>query len=328
MYTFIKLLYSDKLINPEIFKNHQQTMLFIKFKPITTFDAWKESFTNSNTGNKYEIVAGYHIIKDNNLDTTGSFPNGFKGEMNTKYYIDGLLGIINLTQNDNIGGTGDIGFVFKKKIEYWSVTQDKHKLSKCMCNPSSKVYNIKKEDFSCDLDNAYEKSIKEKKTKYGDPPNKEWKRKTDENAKELRKKIAENASKNWNNMPEKSRIKLLKKFLDINNNVSNSNGIIYSSETGITKMYTWKKKINFKDYLETKPDNYWICHYNKKTGKTILKTQVKCNNGLVELPSRKIPEEKWKVKKGDPFGSWNVNAIDLETIFDMKEFPFQNNDSL
>ena len=47
-----------------------------------------------------------------------------------KHVFPGLQGIRNLTQNDAVGGTGDVELVFADRSNYWSITQYKKKFEK------------------------------------------------------------------------------------------------------------------------------------------------------------------------------------------------------
>jgi hypothetical protein len=62
------------------------------------------------------------ILLGSNLGTKEELPELYK---NVKPYnlVKNILGLLNLTQSDNIGGTGDIGIIFKDgSVEYFSIT--------------------------------------------------------------------------------------------------------------------------------------------------------------------------------------------------------------
>ena len=284
---------------------------------------WVKSYDgNNNTGVESECCVGISILLGANLGTKEELPELFK---NVKPYnlVKNMVGLINLTQNDTIGGTGDIGIIFKDgSVEYFSITHSENK-KKCIRNPSGKTsYGLQK---TVEMEEVNEQSFylakKYREENRGEIPNKKWKRVNPcPGSKKMAEYLACEGSTAWNNMSKNIKIKNLKKILDLTDELkTNANGIIYwnKKENSIGKIYKWKLKINLEDYLDCYNEGIYI--YHGKPNNTILKTQAKYNDGIIELSS-KIKPEDWVIKKSSNYlSSWNCNAYpNLDNIFEME----------
>jgi len=294
---------------------------------VKSHSSWIELFKgNHNTAVITEIMTGINILVLSGLDTRANIPDEYQLHSNKTApdIFNDVNGIINTTQDDNCGGTGDIGIVYNDgRINYFSVTKYKGSISKCIINPSSKHYNIIKEDHKHILDKYFVDALKWLSTNHGEHPNDNWRRKRNPEATKVCKIISSIASDNWNSFTDTKKKDLLLRFMDIDEQEStNTKGIIFSTDTGITKIFNWEfSKKDFNNCLHTIYDGVFIYHcFDRENWKEtwFLKTQVKFNNGIIELPSRakSIPENKLEPKNGDLFGSWNVTC-NLERVFDM-----------
>ena len=294
-------------------------------KYITTIPDWIQSYDgNNNTAVESECSVGLSILLGYNLGTKEELPELYK---NVKPYnlVKNILGLLNLTQSDNIGGTGDIGIIFKDgSVEYFSITHSGKK-KKCIRNPSGKTtYGLQKTD---EMEEVNEQSFylakKYREENIGEIPNKKWKRVTNcPGSKKMSEYLACEGAISWNNMSKETKIKNLKKILDLTDELkTNANGIIYwnKKENSIREIYKWKLKINLEDYLDCYNEGIYIYHGTPGNGNTILKTQTKYNNGIIELPAEYIPSP-WSIKKSKNYlSSWNCNAYpNLDNIFELE----------
>ena len=297
---------------------------------ITKITDWIQTFAgNKNPGTPYEICVGISILLDAGLASREELPEEYKNIKEYKKYTN-IKGIINLTQKDNIGGTGDIGIIFDDdSIKYYSVTQWKKKLAKCICNPTGKHYDISRTDETEKInDEAYELALKYRKDNKGEIPNKKWKRIGGgkcPGAKLMCEYLAKKASESWNKKSGQERKEILFKFIDTakeKQNVisTNADGIIYwdTKKNIIAGIYKWTLNINLDDYLTTFNDGIYICHGTPEN--IILKTQAKYNNGIIEGMSSKISHENWSPKKSSNYiSSWDCVVPDLNKIFKMEK---------
>jgi len=299
---------------------------------------WIESYkNNNNTGNIYEIEAGLSILAGSGLVKKDELPKQYN-KINVNSQRNNIIGIINLTQKDNIGGTADIGVVYTdNKIKYYSITlahsHSNSRPSKCIINPTGKHYGLVKNDEVIDMNNkSYKLAYEFRENTYGKIPNKKWKRVPSgrcPGSKLMCEYLAKNASNEWNKMNKEYRKKMLARFLDLDSNYNpNANGIIYwnSKSKCIDCVYEWSLNIDLKDYLDTYSDGIYI--YHGKPNDIILKTQAKYNNGIIEgMSSKKSPEE-WSLRQSTNYlSSWNANAPDLKKIYKLKEIHlFNKND--
>lgn len=290
---------------------------------IKTISEWIESFNgNNNTGVNEEKKTGIEILLRSGLDNKDNLPSEYK-DIISRPTITGILGVINLTQSDNIGGTGDIGIVYSDgTTKYFSVTQWNGKLSKGICNPSAKKwYGLPNSpEIQKINEEAYNLGKKYREENYGDNPNKKWKRCKDcPGAKMMAEYLAKEASKSWNTMDKKSKIKSLNHFLDIDTKLQpHTTGIIYwnKKKGRIECIYKWDLNIEIGDYLDTYSDGIYI--YHGTPDNYILKTQAKYNNGIIEGMPSKVTPDKWVIKKSTSYlSSWGVVAEDLTKIFKM-----------
>jgi len=280
---------------------------------------------NKNTGCNYEKCASIAILLGGGLTTKEELPETYK-EIQPITASKNIKGVINLTQIDNIGGTSDIGIVyFDKETQYFSITEGKGKLSKCICNPSgSKYYNlIKTKEIEETNVRAFQMAINHRKNGFGEIPNKKWKRITDcPGSKYMCEFLASEASKAWMSMNLELRKEKLTKMLDLDHKLTtNASGIIYwnKNKNRIEKIYKWELNINLDDYLTTYSDGIYVYH-GTSSENFILKTQVKYNNGIIEGMSSKQLPENWNTQKSSNYiSSWNCVAPDLTKIFKMEE---------
>ena len=301
------------------------------FMLITTYNEWIESYSNNNnTGNESEIKTGLSILSGSGLCNNETLPLKYQNIKPYKTFND-IKGIINVSQKDNIGGTGDIGIVFNNNfIKYYSITEKKNKQcnSKCIHNPSGIItYNMKITNETEQLNvKAYEMAIDARKKKAGKFPNKGWKRfQKCPGSKLMCEHLAKTASNSWNKLDKSTRRNILLKLLDLkykehNILTTNACGIIFwdSKNNSIAKIYNWTLKINLDDYLTTYSDGIYI--YHGTPGNTILRTQAKYNKGIIEGMDSKISPKEWKPKKSNNYmSSWNCNAQDLNKIFNLEE---------
>jgi len=76
----------------------------------TTYKGWIDSYEgNCNTGVDYEIRTGLSIMLGGGIIVEEDLPMEYRGIQPYKMTSDQLLGLFNITQTDNIGGSGDIG---------------------------------------------------------------------------------------------------------------------------------------------------------------------------------------------------------------------------
>jgi len=295
-----------------------------KNKILKTAKDWLHSYNNNNnTGNEYEIRTGISLLLGARLISNDDLIERFKGIQ--PFLSTNISGLMNLSQSDDIGGTGDIGIVFSDdSIKFFSVTKWIGSISKCICNPSgTKNYKLTKTPEIIDRGElAYQKAIHFRKEGYGDIPNKKWKRIGNcPGTRYMCDFLASESSKSWMSMTPKSRKDILTKMLDLNNKLTpNATGIIYwnKKENHIEKIYKWKLNIDIDNYLTTYNEGIYI--YHGIPGNIILKTQTKYNNGIIEGLNLKIPQDKWVPKKSNNYiSSWNCVAPDLNKIFKMKQ---------
>jgi hypothetical protein len=298
----------------------------INYKLLTTANEWINSFyNNKNTGTNYEIMVGLSILLDSGLIDHKDLPEQYK-KINSFKKHNNVKGLINLTQQDDIGGTSDLAVVFKNNsIKYFSCTLWKGSIQKCISNPSgSKIYNLNKKDFQEKNEEAFNLALKYRKDNFGELSTK-WKRvKGCPGSKHMCEYMAKKSCEEWITMDNIEKKNKLIKLLDIksSDDIINTNayGIIFwnKSKNKIENIFKWKLKINLDDYLDVYQDGIYICH--GKINNPILKTQAKYNNGIIEGMSSKQDVKQWKIKKSSNYlSSWDCVAIDLTKIFEMEE---------
>jgi len=272
-------------------------------KPITTCQGWKDSYiNNNNTGVVYEKKTGEYILQN--------YPN--------------IKGLYNYSQKDNIGGTADLGILYTDgSLRKYSVTLWRGSLKKCIRNPSgTKIYGLLKTSEIKERNTvSFKMGIKYRKEYKGKTPNKKWKRVKCPGSKHMCEFLASNGSEAWNKMSDREKRRNLGLILDLDSKLNpNSDGIIFwnKKKKCIEKIYKWGLNINLEDYLETYSEGIYI--YHGTPGNTIIKTQVKYNNGIIEGMSSKLDPEKWILKKSTNYlSSWNCVAPKLDKIFTMTE---------
>ena len=304
----------------EILEKQISILMEIKSQTIIiSYKEWIESFSNNNNpGTSYEICVGLSILYGSQVCKNEPLPLTYQ-HIKPCNKFKNIKGIINLTQNDNIGGTGDIAIVFNDNtIKYYSVTQWKNKLSKCIFNPSGEKYygvtrNVETEQKN---DEAYEMAIKYRKK------NNKWKRVSGcPGSKYMCEFLADKGSNNWNENERSERKETLEKFIDLCCGINtNTNGIIYwdSKKNSIANIYKWTFNVNLDNYLKTFSHGIYIYHGNSLED-YILRTQVKYNNGIIEGMSSKKQQSEWVISKSKNYlSSWNCQAVDLNKIFKLE----------
>lgn len=263
---------------------------------------WEKSYElNNNTGNYYEIETGKYILR----------------------HIKNILGIYNYTQNDNIGGTSDLGILYQDgRLLQFSVTKYIGSLSKCIRNPSGHLYSLQKTpELFLKNEESYQMAINYRIQNKGSLPNKKWKRCSNcPGSKNMCEYIAELGSRNWNLTSPETKLKNLKYLLDLDSKCkTNSYGIIYWDEKNKNiKPLRWNLKIRLEDYLETFHRGIYI--YHGKPDDYILRTQTKYNNGIIEGMSSRLDSSQWKPRKSKNYlSSWNCVAPNLDKIFNIEE---------
>ena len=294
---------------------------------ITSISEWLDSFKgNNNTGINEEKKTGIAILLRSGLDNINNLPSEYKDVISLPK-INGISGLINVTQSDNTGGTGDMGIVYNNgETQYFSVTQWKgqyyKKKTKCICNPSAiEWYKLERNDEIEQMNEiAFQKAINYRKERFGPIPSAKWKRTPKcPGGKLMAEFLSKKASELWNtNMKREDKINSIKHFLDLDEKLTpNAEGIIYwdNKSNSIKGTYKWELKIKIEDYLDSFSDGNYI--YHGKSDDFILKTQAKYNNGIIEGMSSKHPPTIWKPRKSSNYlTSWNTVA-DLEKIFKM-----------
>jgi hypothetical protein len=315
------------------------SLQYVEKKPlvnsvISTAKEWLNSWKkNNNTGRNVEIRVGLELLLSSKLETRESIP-----ELIEEYSIPEkfniypnqnvskkVIGILNLTQDDNDCGTSDIALVYQDGTRSnYSVTEGKDKLTKCIRNPSPKeTYNIQKhiEYLKKKKEKVYNDIIKFATEKYG-VPSKKWKGNKYPQVALFVEELARIASEEWNLFTFHEKKEHLLKMFDLNVFLkTKSDGIIFFDKKTkkIHCIYTWKLKINLDQCMKTRYNKGYIYHYlDNKPNEILIKTQAKYNNGVIEGLSDK---SGWKLKSGNPFTSWNCVAM-LENIFDMKKMKY------
>jgi len=134
-------------------------------------------------------------------------------------------------------------------------------------------------------------------------------------------KLAQAGSNAYNLLDVSTRRQILQKMLDLDKRqMPNTEGIIYwnADKNRVEKMYRWELLLDIDKYLSTYSDGIYICHGTPDD--TILRTQTKYNNGIIEgMSSKKKPEEWRPYKSNNYISSWNCVAPNLEKIFRMSE---------
>ena len=147
---------------------------------ITNSNDWLNSFgDNKNTGVEEEKKVGLYILLYAKLIKYEDIPDKYNNIKNLTDYNNNICGIINITQDDNVGGTSDIGIKYKNDtIKLFSVTQLIKKNTKCLHNASARIlYNLSDtEDIKNYNTIAGNMAIEYRKKKHGESPNQKWKR--------------------------------------------------------------------------------------------------------------------------------------------------------
>ena len=167
---------------------------------------------------------------------------------------------------------------------------------------------------------SYKMAIEYRRKERGEQPNKNWKRVDCPGSKNMCEYLAKIGSENWNKLSFDIKKNRLKTLLDLDNKFkTNCDGIIYwDNKKKCIKAYRWELKIKLNDYLDTYSNGIYIYHGNPDN--TILKTQTKYNNGIIEGMPSKLEPNKWKPKKSKNYiTSWNCGAPDLSKIFKIEE---------
>jgi hypothetical protein len=304
-----------------------------EYSLITTADEWIKSWRNNkNTGSPVEIKVGLELLLSSKLESRDKIP-----DIILKYSIPEMfniypeqskkvVGLLNLTQNDEKDGTSDISIVYQDGTKTsFSVTQWYGKPEKCICNPSPmKIYNLEKYKKELEEENktVYDSTLQLLKKNHGVLPSKEWKKKKFPPVGGFTKKLAKIASEEWNALLDQEKKIRLEKILDLDSSLkTKSNGLIYfnTKTNKIQCVYKWALKINLNDCLKSRYDKCNIIHFHiDNPNEILIKTQAKYNNGIIEGLNKK---SNWVIKIGKPLSSWNCVAK-LEKIFNMEKLEY------
>ena len=270
-------------------------------------------------------MLGANLISENDI-TDDAHKNTMPYSILNGINCTTIIGIYNLTQLDNVGGTADIRLLLsnKKTLDLSITLYKTKKLTKCIRNPSGALYGLcKTEELKKENLEAYKNAVELRKDARGSEPSKRWKRFKCAATINFCSLMAEQASNKWNALPLKVRMEKMYTLLDLEDKLNNdlntkADGILFynKKKRKIEHMFSWSVKIDLSDYLKTYSCGIYIYHGTEKDW--ILKTQVKYNNGIIEGMSSKIDVEKWKIRPSKNYlSSWNCVA-DLNKIFKLE----------
>ena len=317
----------------------------------TTLNSFINSYKgNNNTGTRAEIAAGVQLIISSGLDSIQNLDKSIKNraiwekiepkkELGVMFM--GMIGIYNYTQDDNVG-KADIGVAFPGFTWKYSITK-LHRFKKALSNIGTQGINYN-EMYKELIREQYLKALPIKIELGGNPLPKGV---PDENARIIYEKATEHFADYINKLPEKKKKKFMFKGLGLTDKGKlDSDGIIYSNDTGINFIYLWKLKYNPNIYFKNVFAQPGYSSYDHKPNDAksyvnltlevddddikIINIQVKFNDGLVD---HILKCSKWKKRKtehasgekpltGSDFkpgsiGSFNFVAEDIRNIYDL-----------
>ena len=326
----------------------------------TTLNSFINSYKrNNNTGTRAEIAAGVQLIISSGLDSIQNLDKSIenweiwekiKPKRELGMMFMGMIGIYNYTQDDN-AGKADIGVAFPGFTWKYSITKSAH-LEKDLSNIGTQ--GIKYNEMYKELiREQYIKALPIKIERGGRRPGR-----IDQHARIVYEKATEHFADHINKWPEEKKKEFMFKGLGITNEGKlDSDGIIYSDDTGINFIYLWKLKYDPPDiyYKNLFAQAGWHSGNSKPTGDAaksyvnlsiklggvdniFIRIQVKFNDGLVE-PAKKWKENKaakeaWKKRKADAqkgkkpltgedfqigyIGSFNFVADDIRKLYHLE----------
>lgn len=321
----------------------------------TTLNSFINSYIgNNNPGTIAEISTGVQLIISTGLDSIENLDKSIrrreiwekiKPKRGLEMMFMGMIGLYNYTQDDNTG-KADIGVVFPGlSVWKYSITKLTH-LSKDLSNIGTQgvKYTVMYKEL---ISEQYRKALPIKIARGGEslPPGR-----PDEHARIIYEKAAEHFADHINEFPVKEKKKFMFNGLGITDEGKlDSDGIIYSNDTGINYIYLWELKYKPVDiyYKNMHAQAGWSkgnSKPSKDTAKTyvnlsikvrgadniFIRIQVKFNDGLVEHIQRGQP---WEIRKyehrtgekpltGSEFksgriGSFNFVAKDISKLYNL-----------
>jgi len=293
----------------------------------TTLNSFINSYNrNNNTGTRAEIATGVQLIISSGLDSIKNLDKSIKNreiweKIEPKREIGivfmGMIGIYNYTQDDK-AGKADIGVAFPGFTWKYSITKSNH-LEKTLSNIGTQ--GIKYNEIYKELiREQYIKALPIKIERGGKSGRGGG---IDQHARIVYEKATEHFADYINKWPDEKKKEFMFKGLGITNEGKlDSDGIIYSNDTGINFIYLWKLKYNPPDiyYKNLFAQAGWSSGNSKPTrdaAKTyvnlsiklggvdniFIQIQVKFNDGLV------VPAKKWK----DDKAAWEKRKAEHET---------------
>jgi hypothetical protein len=292
--------------------------------------------TNKNTGNYIEIFVLCILFRtmgdltdetleavDARLSTVKSWDEIKREVQRTplgkKLVFDGhtIVDILNVTQNDAIGNTGDILLVtddnchLSVSITLGLTRTKKGTIEKCLSNPSANNFKIGEEGRSYIKKTAEDAVIAYKAAfskDYGEDETKWPTRKPTTIAKNACSSVASYVETQFKSLAEKDQTDIFRTVLQIDNASQLPADYVLGVKKGKQKWTlscykfesiaceTWKPRIV--------ADGIWLRLYNDAN--EIGKVQVKFNNGVYH-----------KGKTSSLFSSWNCNVC-LSSVFKMR----------
>lgn len=320
----------------------------------TTLNSFIDSYgVNKNPGTIAEISTGVQLIISTGLDSIQNLDKSIRNreiwkKIKPKRELEkmfiGMIGLYNYTQDDNTG-KADIGVVFPGlSVWKYSITKLPH-LTKDLSNIGTKEvnYNVMFKEL---ISEQYRKALPIKIARGGQrlPPRHQ----------NITESAAEHFADHINKFPVKEKKEFMFHGLGITDEGKlDSDGIIYSNNTGINFIYLWDLKYNPSDiyYKNMHAQAGWFGGNSKpskdaaktyvnlsiKLGDTdniFIRIQVKFNYGIVE-PAKRWQENKagWKKRKAEhktgekpltgsdfkpgSIGSFNFVAEDISKLYNL-----------
>ena len=318
----------------------------------TTLNSFINSYgENNNPGTIAEISTGVQLIISTGLDSIQNLDKSIKNwkiweKITPKRELGmmfmGMIGLYNYTQDDNVG-KADIGVVFPGLFVWkYSITKLKH-LTKDLSNIGTQGINFNKRYYDL-IREQYKKGLPAKIARGGESGRGHG---IDEHARIVYEKATEDFADHINKWPDKNKKEFMFHGLGITEEGKlDSDGIIYSDNTGINFIYLWDLKYSPSDiyYKNMRAQAGWASGNikpNKNAAKTyvnlsvklggtdhiFIRIQVKFNDGLV-VPVKKWKEDKaaWEKRKAEhKTGKKPLTGADFE-IGRIGSFNFVAND--
>jgi hypothetical protein len=335
----------------KMFSKEQLISCISKSAIHTTVNDFIDSYKgNKNPGTGAEIATGVQLIISTGLDSIKNLSkknkkwSAIKPKKELGVMFMGMIGIYNYTQNDT-EGKADIGVAFPGFTWKYSITKLPH-LQKDLTNIGTQ--GIKYNEMYKEL--IREQYIKALPIKIERGGKSGRGRGIDEHARIVYEKATEHFADYINKWPDEKKKEFMFKGLGITKEGKlDSDGIIYSNNTGINFIYLWKLKYNPPDiyYKNVFAQAGWASGNSKPTkdaAKTyvnlsikiggvdniFIRIQVKFNDGLVEHILKGSAWEKRKAEhasgekpltgsdfKPGGINSFNFVAKDIRKLYDL-----------